>query len=105
MSRGTVPAAISALNAITTGDRPRHLATGIPSVSATSAESPTAMSNEAEELAHSDATGAHGNRRAHDGYAYQCTACGKKSRDQYGIEPINYGFDESCALNSVLVKI
>ncbi len=46
----------------------------------------------------------HGNRIANEGYVFQCQACGKKSRDMYGNEPISYGWDESCVLNSALVK-
>lgn len=44
------------------------------------------------------------NRKAHKGYVYQCVHCGKKSRDKYGMDAISYGYDESCALNCVLVK-
>lgn len=32
-----------------------------------------------------------------------CLACGKRSRDRYGNEPINRGWDSSCFLNAVLV--
>jgi hypothetical protein len=35
---------------------------------------------------------------------YVCTACGKRSKSQYGIEDaIDLGWDESCMLNSILV--
>jgi hypothetical protein len=48
--------------------------------------------------------GEHGNLLAKDGWVWQCQACGKKSRDMYGCQPISYGYDESCALNCKLVK-
>jgi hypothetical protein len=55
---------------------------------------------------HSDPAGQGGNRRAHEGYVFKCRHCGKKARDMYGVElpRISYGYDESCALNSELVK-
>lgn len=46
----------------------------------------------------------HGNRLANDGYVFVCRACGKRSRDMYGNKPISWGWDESCALNCVLVR-
>ncbi len=46
----------------------------------------------------------HGNRLANLGYSFNCRACGKKSRDMYGNHPISWGWDESCALNCVLIK-
>jgi hypothetical protein len=57
-----------------------------------------------EALLHSKETGDYGNRRADEGYVFICAACGKKSRDMYGNEPISYGWDESCALNCVIAK-
>ena len=30
-----------------------------------------------------------------------CLACGKRSNDQYGNNPINMGWDASCVLNSI----
>lgn len=48
--------------------------------------------------------GPYSNMLAPDGYVYQCMACGKRARDRYGNKPIDYGFDESCMLNSMLVK-
>lgn len=48
--------------------------------------------------------GEHGNLIAKPGYVWRCGACGKLSRDRYGMQPISYGFDESCALNCELVK-
>lgn len=46
-----------------------------------------------------------GNRRALDGYAWECAACGKRSRDLFGFERLSYGWDESCVLNAHLVKV
>ena len=34
---------------------------------------------------------------------YVCLACGKRSNDVYGKDPIDYGWDVSCMLNSVEV--
>jgi hypothetical protein len=48
--------------------------------------------------------GEHGNLIAKDGWVWGCQHCGKKSRDQYGLNPISYGYDESCALNSKLIR-
>lgn len=42
------------------------------------------------------------NKIAPQGQVYVCTACGKKSRDLYGDNPLNYGWDASCVLNAVL---
>lgn len=57
------------------------------------------------ESEHSDPVGtSQYHRRAHSGYVYQCVHCGKKSVDNFGNEALSYGFDESCALNCVLVK-
>jgi hypothetical protein len=42
------------------------------------------------------------NKRAPKGKVYQCKACGKRSRDEYGFDSIDYGFDESCVLNAEL---
>ena len=59
----------------------------------------------AVEHEHSDPVGESPyHRRARSGYVYQCRARGKKSVDNYGNEALSYGFDESCALNCVLVK-
>lgn len=44
------------------------------------------------------------NRVAKPGYVWQCVHCGKKSRDVYGMHPVSYGYDESCALNARLVR-
>ena len=32
-------------------------------------------------------------------HVWVCCACGKRSRDSYGDDPINRGWDESCVLN------
>jgi hypothetical protein len=45
-----------------------------------------------------------GNRVAPAGYVYVCGACGKRSRDKYGDEKIDHGWDESCMMNSVLCR-
>lgn len=42
------------------------------------------------------------NRIAPEGEIFVCGACGKRSRDQYGYEAIDRGWDESCMLNAVL---
>lgn len=42
------------------------------------------------------------NRFASEGEVFVCGACGKRSRDLYGAEAIDYGWDESCMLNAVL---
>lgn len=57
------------------------------------------------ETLHSVSVGAYGNRAAKEGYVYQCVHCGKRSRDKYGDQSIDRGFDESCMLNSVLVPV
>jgi hypothetical protein len=48
--------------------------------------------------------GEYGNRQAFPGYVWICSACGKRSRDRYGSEPISKGFDASCAMNAELIK-
>lgn len=42
------------------------------------------------------------NEIAPEGQVWVCGACGKRSRDKYGDQRINHGWDESCMLNSVL---
>lgn len=42
------------------------------------------------------------NEIAPEGKIWICAACGKRSRDLYGSQPIDYGWDESCLLNAVL---
>jgi hypothetical protein len=37
------------------------------------------------------------------GQMWLCGACGKRSRNKSGTHAIDYGYDESCMLNSVLV--
>jgi hypothetical protein len=44
-----------------------------------------------------------GNERAPDGQVWVCQACGKRSRDLYGDEPLSYGWDESCILHAALL--
>jgi hypothetical protein len=42
------------------------------------------------------------NEVAADGLIWVCAACGKRSRDLYGDQRIDHGWDESCMLNAVL---
>ncbi len=46
------------------------------------------------------------NRFAPLGYMWQCRACGKQSKDLYGSPESwhDYGWDESCSLNAVLIE-
>lgn len=44
----------------------------------------------------------YGNERAPEGQIYVCKFCGKRSRDLYGKEPLDRGWDESCMLAAVL---
>lgn len=39
---------------------------------------------------------------APDGMVFVCHACGKRSKDLYGEQKIDRGWDESCMMNSVL---
>jgi len=43
------------------------------------------------------------NHEAPQGQIYICGACGKRSRDVYGSNKIDRGWDASCMMNSVLV--
>lgn len=43
------------------------------------------------------------NSVAPEGMVFVCLACGKRSRDKYGFDPINRGWDVSCMINSELV--
>jgi len=43
------------------------------------------------------------NEIAPKGKIWQCRACGKRSRDLYGDQSLDYGWDESCVLNAALV--
>jgi hypothetical protein len=43
------------------------------------------------------------NEIAPPGKVFECAACGKRSRDRYGNQAIDRGWDVSCVLNSVLV--
>lgn len=42
------------------------------------------------------------NQTAPEGQVFVCGACGKRSRDRYGNNPIDRGWDESCMLHAVL---
>lgn len=44
------------------------------------------------------------NEYAPEGTVYVCGACGKRSRDRYGEQALDRGWDESCMLNAVLCK-
>lgn len=43
------------------------------------------------------------NDKAPKGKVYQCYACSKRSKDKYGDEPLDYGWDVSCVMHSHLV--
>ena len=43
-----------------------------------------------------------GNHVAEEGQTWVCAACGKTSKDKYGFQKIDRGWDESCMMNSVL---
>ena len=43
-----------------------------------------------------------GNVIAPEGQIFVCSCCGKRSKDKYGFHRIDYGWDVSCVLNSVL---
>lgn len=43
------------------------------------------------------------NEKAPEGFVWVCFACGKRSRDKYGEQAINRGWDVSCMMNSNLV--
>jgi hypothetical protein len=45
-----------------------------------------------------------GNIIAAEGTMFVCAACGKRSRDRYGFDPIDPGWDESCMLHAVLCR-
>ena len=42
------------------------------------------------------------NEVAPDGQIFVCVACGKWSKDRYGDQKIDRGWDVSCVMNSVL---
>lgn len=42
---------------------------------------------------------------APEGHVFVCLACGKRSRDRYGNQPLNRGWDVSCVLNSEMFPI
>lgn len=41
-----------------------------------------------------------GNEVAKEGFVFVCGACGKRSKDRFGFQKIDRGWDESCMLNS-----
>jgi hypothetical protein len=43
-----------------------------------------------------------GNDIAPKGQIFVCNACGKRSRDRYGDQAIDRGWDESCMIHAVL---
>ena len=44
------------------------------------------------------------NQVAPEGQVWVCAACGKRSKDLYGHQPINRGWDVSCMLNALLCR-
>jgi hypothetical protein len=42
------------------------------------------------------------NEVAPEGQVFVCAACGKRSKDRYGDQKIDRGWDVSCMLNAVL---
>jgi hypothetical protein len=42
--------------------------------------------------------------KAPDGHVWVCHACGKRSKDKFGLLAMSYGWDESCMMNSELYK-
>lgn len=42
------------------------------------------------------------NQVAESGQVFVCMACGKCSRDRYGAQAIDHGWDVSCAMNARL---
>jgi len=44
------------------------------------------------------------NEFAEEGQLFVCAACGKMSKDRYGDQKLNRGWDESCMLNCILKK-
>lgn len=43
-----------------------------------------------------------GNEMAGPGQVFVCSCCGKRSRDRYGYQKIDKGWDESCMMHAVL---
>lgn len=43
------------------------------------------------------------NKKAPKGKVYQCMACAKRSKDKYGDEPLDYGWDVSCVMHCELI--
>lgn len=46
-----------------------------------------------------------GNKVAPEGFVFVCMACGKRSRDRYGDQAIDPGWDVSCMLWSRLLPV
>ena len=44
------------------------------------------------------------NKTADEGNLWVCQACGKTSKDRYGFDGADPGWDESCMLNSMEVQ-
>ncbi len=44
-----------------------------------------------------------GNAIADEGEVFVCGACGKRSKDRYGFQKIDHGWDESCMMHAILV--
>lgn len=44
-----------------------------------------------------------GNHTAPKGQVYVCGVCGKRSRNKYGDQPIDHGWDINCMMHAVLV--
>jgi len=42
------------------------------------------------------------NQLAKEGQVFVCGACGKRSKDRYGEEAIDLGWDVSCAVSAIL---
>ena len=43
------------------------------------------------------------NEVASEGQVFVCGACGKRSRDRYGDQKIDWGWDVSCMMHAILV--
>jgi hypothetical protein len=44
------------------------------------------------------------NSQAPSGFVWVCRFCGKRSRDRYGDQAVDFGWDESCMMNALLVS-
>lgn len=45
------------------------------------------------------------NEVASEGQVYVCAACGKRSKDIYGKQKIDSGWDISCTMHAILCKL